>query len=96
MSDLPIEVQVIVISGKLLHEMDSDNSEHRKEDDDGRVVEVVDAVYVFLHQNGRSLQLLVLIFVGLVMHFLQGAELLQLNLINAPKKQVTHEVGNRQ
>ena len=48
-------MEVVVIPRESLHEMDGDYAEDDEEDDAHRVVEIVDAIDVFLHQNARSL-----------------------------------------
>jgi hypothetical protein len=48
-------VEVIVISGELLHEVDGEYAEDDEENDAHGVVEVVDTIYVLLHQDTRLL-----------------------------------------
>lgn len=62
---LPVEVEVVVIPGELLHEMDGEGAEDGEEDDAQGVEEIVNAVDVLLHQDARALQLIMFLFVCL-------------------------------
>jgi hypothetical protein len=87
-------VKVVVSSGELLEEVNSDDRKDDKEHDEGGIVEIVNAVDVFLHQDNITLLLFMLLLVGLLMHILHYCELLQLDVVDAAEEQVADHIGD--
>jgi hypothetical protein len=69
-------VKVVVSSGELLEEVNSDDRKDDKEHDEGGIVEIVNAVDVFLHQDNITLLLFMLFFVGFFMYIFYYCEIL--------------------
>jgi hypothetical protein len=85
-------VDVVKVPGELLHEVDGEDGKDSEENNAHRVVKIVDAVYMLLHQDSCTLKLFMLFLVHLMVHVPLCLEFLQLNVVDPLEKEVSHQV----